>query len=141
MQKSPANGAFRNFLSGSIFAVFTDGVDRAAFEGFHALIDVFLGRRLGEDIRVAAVVLAHEELRGGLAAKVAIDTLGIDVKLTGDAFGMFVVLISHGGLISERGKAGVKNARQLPGIMTISRWPESPCRPAKKAADKRSGVA
>lgn len=104
-----------------LFAVLTDGVDRAALEGFHALIDTFLVGWLGEDVGVAAIVLASEGFRGGLAAKIAVDALRIHVELAGGAFGTLVVLISHSQELSAGGRVAVKNARQFAGIITTSR--------------------
>ncbi len=76
-------------------AVFTDSVDGAAFEGFHALVDFFLAFRLFENVRVPAVILTGEVLGSGLAAEIAINALRVYVEFTGYAFGALVVLVSH----------------------------------------------
>jgi len=93
-----------------LFAVLTDGIDWAAFEGFHALIDIFLGFGLFKDVGVTAIILAGEGSRCGFAAEVAIDALGVHVEFTGDAFGTLIVFVSHGRKgESGRGTLSVKN--------------------------------
>ena len=78
-----------------VFAVFANRFDRAAFEGFHAQVDVFLRGRLLMDVGVAAVVVAREKVGRGFAAQVAVNALLVYVKLTGHVLGPFVSNISH----------------------------------------------
>jgi len=77
-------------------AVVADGFNRATFESLHAECGLFFVLRLFVNVGISFVVGALEIFGGSFAAKVAVDTLGIDVKLSGDAFGIFVFEISHG---------------------------------------------
>ena len=46
--------------------------------------------------KINEIIAAGEIGRGCLAAEIAIDALVVDVKLTGDVFGVFVFEFSHG---------------------------------------------
>src|SRR3989442_10619022 len=79
----------------ALVSVVADGFDRAAFLGFFALRFLFRRARLFIDKRVAAVIVAFEIVGSGFATEVAVDALVIDVKFSGDVFGVSVCDLSH----------------------------------------------
>jgi hypothetical protein len=90
-------------------AVLADGLDRAAFEGFAAERDFFLRGRLLVDEGVAALVVAREEIGGGLAAEIAVDALLVDVELARDVMFPLVGFVGHN---SCGAKAGVFHCQE-----------------------------
>jgi hypothetical protein len=72
-----------------------DGFDGTAFLRFFA--ESFLLGTFGlfVDVRMAAVVIALVIRRRGFAAKIAIDTLVIDIKLHRYVFRIFIRCVSH----------------------------------------------
>src|SRR5436190_13130779 len=85
----------RLFYRSALIPVITDGFDRATFFGFLTL-GFFLGRtRLLINERITAVVIAFEIVGSGLAAKVAVDALVIDVVFARHVFRIPVRNISH----------------------------------------------
>ena len=76
-------------------AIISNGLDRAAFLGLFTL-RLFLRRtRLVIDEGIAAIVIAFEIIRSGLATQVAVDALVIDVELARDVFRIFVCDVGH----------------------------------------------
>ena len=83
-------------------AVVTDRFDRATFHRFLAQT-LFLGRfRLLVNELMTAVVVALEIRGGGFAAKVAVNTLLIDIELAGRVFRILVGDVSHNFPLGER---------------------------------------
>jgi hypothetical protein len=79
----------------NLSAVVPDRFDRATFHRFLAK-RFFLGAlRLFVNVGVAAVVVAFVIRRRGLAAKITVDALIIDVVRTGNVFGVFVCCVGH----------------------------------------------
>jgi hypothetical protein len=78
-----------------LVAIVTDCFHGAPFKGLHALLDIFIGRRLFVDEGIPTVLVARKEIGRGLPAQVAIDTLFIDIKLAANVFWPFVVFICH----------------------------------------------
>jgi hypothetical protein len=87
--------------NGSSIAVVSDGLDRAAFECFHAQADIFLGGRLLVDEGVAAFIVSGEKPGRSFAAKIAIDALLIDEEFAADVFRPFVCFVSHNQRVKE----------------------------------------
>ena len=83
-------------------AVIADGFDGATFHGFLAL--GFFFRRFGLLFHegITAIVIARKILRRGFAAKVAIDTLVIDVVFARDVFRVSIRNISHNQVCPNR---------------------------------------
>ena len=88
-------GLGKSFWMRWLFAIVADGFDRAAFFGFLAKRLFFRSGRLLVNIRIPAVVISGEIIRSGLAAKVAIDALIIDVILTGGVLWVSVRNVGH----------------------------------------------
>ncbi len=80
---------------GGLFAVVADGLNRAAFKGFHAERDIVFGLRLLMDKGITTFVVTAEKRRRGFAAQVTIDALLIDVELTSGVLLPFVCFVSH----------------------------------------------
>ena len=95
-----------------LFAVVTDGLDRAALKGLHAESDIFLGLRLLVDEGVTTLVVAAEKGRRGLATEIAVDALLIDKKLTGDVLLPLVCFVSHDVYAKKRNDLGCQAAMQ-----------------------------
>jgi hypothetical protein len=76
-------------------AVATNGLDRATFHRFFA--KCFFFRRFGllVDVGMSAIIIATEVRRRGFTAKVAVDALVIDVKLSFDILGVFICGVGH----------------------------------------------
>ena len=76
-------------------AIIANGFDGTTFLGF--LAAGFLFRRGGLFIneRIAAVVVALEIIRSGLATEVAINALVVHVIFALDIFGVFICNVSH----------------------------------------------
>jgi hypothetical protein len=81
--------------SHSAFAIVADGFDRTSFHGFLAKGLLLRGGRLLKHIGVAAVVAAREISGCGFPAKVAVNALVIDVKLSGHVFRVFIRNVGH----------------------------------------------
>src|SRR5947209_8289820 len=76
-------------------AVVADRFDRAAFHRFLAKT-LFLRRfRLLVNVRMSAVVVAFKVRRRRFTAKIAVDALIIDIKLSRNVLGIFVCSVSH----------------------------------------------
>jgi hypothetical protein len=102
--KSPqhfAAGMERGCLE--LCSVIADGLDRAAFFGFLATRFFFRGSRLLENEGVAAVFIALEIVRCGLAAKIAIYALVINEVFAGDVLRIFISSVSHKDFVSLPG--------------------------------------
>jgi len=82
-------------LAGELCAIVADGFDRAAFLGFLAACLFFGCRGLFIYQRVAAVVVALEIVRRGLAAQVAVNALVVHVVFARDVLGIFICSVSH----------------------------------------------
>jgi hypothetical protein len=79
-------------------SVIADGFNGAAFFGFFAT-GFFFGRgRLFINKRIAAVVVAFEIIRRGLAAQIAINALVVHVVFARDIFGIFICNVCHTNL-------------------------------------------
>src|SRR5688572_16743231 len=77
--------------------VVADCLNGTTFKRFHTLRDLFFSGRLLLDVRVATFVMAREERGRGLAAKIAVDALLIDVECTRRVLSPFVSLVRHSG--------------------------------------------
>ena len=100
IKKTPAEtGVFestaKTVRAERLLAVVTDRLDRATLEGLRAKRDILRGCRLLDDKGVTAVVIAAEESRCRLSAQIAVDTLLIDIELTGSVRGPFFSFICH----------------------------------------------
>ncbi len=96
--------------------VAADGFDRAAFHCFFA--EGFLFGRLGlfVDKGMTAVVVPLKVGGCGLAAKIAVDALVIDVESSLDVFGIFICDVSHKALQGGFGHEGRDNRWRRNGI-------------------------
>ena len=79
-----------------LLAVVADGLNRAALKGFHAQRRIFFGLGLLVNEGVTTLIVTGEKRRGGLATKVTVDALLIDVELTRDVLLPFVCFVGHG---------------------------------------------
>jgi hypothetical protein len=86
----------KNLEIRGLFAVVADCLDRAAVHGFLAQLGFFVVLRLFVDVGMPTVVVSREVGGGRLPAKVAVDALIVDVKLSSDVFRILVRYISHG---------------------------------------------
>jgi hypothetical protein len=78
------------------FAVVADGLDGAAFKGFHAKGSLFLGGRLLMDEGIAAFVMARKEIGRRFAAEIAVNALLIDVEFARGVVLPLLCFVSHG---------------------------------------------
>src|SRR5206468_2024721 len=78
-----------------VVTIVADRLDRAALERLVAERDVVGGLRLAVHERVAALVVALEEVGRRLPARVAVDALVVDVELPGGVLGELVLLVGH----------------------------------------------
>ena len=85
----------RIWKGAKLFAVVSDGFDRAAFHCLLAKSLLFGRLRLLIDIAVAAIVISREIRGRCLAAKVAVDALLVDVEFPTRILGPFVSLVRH----------------------------------------------
>lgn len=83
-------------------AVISNGLNRAAFEGFHAKAHFLFGRGLLVHKGITALVVAGKETRRCLTAKIAINALLIDVKFTAGVLRPFVCFVGHTQRVKER---------------------------------------
>lgn len=82
-------------MSQVLLAVITDGLDRAALHRFDAQLRFLIVGRLLANVGDTLIVIAGEEVRSGLTAKVAIDAVAVDVELAGHILFIFFVNIGH----------------------------------------------
>src|SRR5262245_21729023 len=75
--------------------VVTNGLDRAAFHRFLASLLLFWRFRLFLHIAITAFLPTGEVVRRGFAAEVAVNTLVIHEKATGDVLGVAVGDVGH----------------------------------------------
>lgn len=76
-------------------AVVADRFHGATLHRFLAKL-LLIGRGgLFENVRIAAIIVAAKVTGSGFAAKIAVDTLVIDVKFAGKVFGVAVCDVSH----------------------------------------------
>ena len=87
--------SFVMIRSHSAFAIVANGFNRTSFHGFLAKRLLLRGGRLLKHIGVAAVVAAREINGCGFPAQVAVNTLVIDVKLSGHVFRVFIRNVGH----------------------------------------------
>jgi len=99
----------------SILAVVADGFDRAAFEGFHALLDPFFGSRLFVDEGITAVLIAGKVVGRGFAAQITINALLVHVKLTRNVLGPFVCDVCHDPITESA--VGLKSSGPYPEVL------------------------
>ncbi len=78
-----------------LLAVVADGLNRAAFEGFHAQLSIHFGGRLGMHERIPAFFMSLEKRRRGLAAQVAINALLVDVEFAGSVVFPLFSFVGH----------------------------------------------
>ena len=76
-------------------SIITDGLNRTAFFGFLAPCFFFGRRRLLENVRVTAVLIALEIVGRGFAAQIAIYALVINVVFARNVLWIFVSSVSH----------------------------------------------
>jgi len=105
-QWQPAGTSRRGLL-----AVVADGLDRATFDGFHALGRAFVVLRLFLDERIAALVVAREKCRSGFAAQVAVDALLVNVKFASDVCFPFVCFVCHKNVAGKQNKLFTLSSR------------------------------
>ena len=96
---------------GLFFAVLPNRFYRAAFQSLHAQGRFFFGRRLLVHIGVASFIMAGEKAGRGLAAKIAVDALLIDVEFTWRVLRPFVRFVGHNCGEQRVNDRGVKRAR------------------------------
>lgn len=80
-----------------LVSVLADSLDRAAFHGLFALGDFLVVFGLLENVGISLVVRTGEIAWCGFTAKVAVDALAIDVKLSADVFYVLIFFICHSG--------------------------------------------
>jgi hypothetical protein len=76
-------------------AVIADRFHGATLHRFLAKLFFLRSGGLFKNVRIAAIIVAAKVTRGGFTAKVAVDTLVIDVKFAGKVFGIAVCDVSH----------------------------------------------
>jgi len=82
----------RYWKSGSVIA---DGFDGTAFHRFLAKLLLFRSGWLLVDVGITAIVVAAKITGSGLTAKIAVDTLVIDVIFAGKVFGIAICDVCH----------------------------------------------
>jgi hypothetical protein len=97
MKKAPGSRPGAGFLKG-LLRVVSDRLDRAAIHRLFAKSLLLGSLRLFINIAVAAIVVALEIRRSGLAAQIAVDALVIHEKLTLYVVAVFVCYVCHIGL-------------------------------------------
>ena len=82
-------------MPAALLAIIADGLYGAAFHGLHAKL--YLGIRLGllANIGDTLIIVASEEVGSGIAAKVAVDAVAINIELAGNILFSFFVDIGH----------------------------------------------
>src|SRR5206468_2195904 len=80
---------------GNLASVIADGFHGTAFHRFLAKLLLFGSRGLLVNVGVAAIIVAAKITRCGLAAKITVDTLVIDIVLASEVFGIAVCDVSH----------------------------------------------
>ena len=79
----------------ALLAVVTDSLHGAAFHSFGAESNFLVCHRLLGDVGKTFVVITAKEIRGGLAAQVAIDAVAVNIELAGYILLSLIVDISH----------------------------------------------
>jgi hypothetical protein len=88
--RDPDSGQWNLF-----FPVLTNRLNRATLQRFHALSYLFFGAGLLVNVRVSALIVSREKSGSRLAAKIAVDTLLIDVEFARRILGPFVRFVGH----------------------------------------------
>ena len=79
----------------ALLAVVADGLHGAAFHGLGAESHFIIGHRLLTNEGKPLVVVAGKEIRGGLAAEVAVDAIAVNIELAGNILFSLIVDIGH----------------------------------------------
>jgi hypothetical protein len=82
-------------LAVELGAVITDSLDRAALFGFLASSFLIGACGLLKHVAIAAVLVALEVIRRGLAAQITVNALVVDIILSRHVLRIFVCYISH----------------------------------------------
>ena len=80
---------------GELFAVATDGFDRATCQSFFSQSALIVAFRLLENERMTTVVITLEVRWSCFAAEIAVDALIVHVVGTGDVLRIFVCSVGH----------------------------------------------
>ncbi len=90
--------------NGALLAIIANGLNGAAFHGFRAEGDLLIRHRLLADKGETLVIIAGEEVRSRLTAKVAVDAVAVNIELARNILFGFFVDIGHfvyGGCFSR----------------------------------------
>ena len=82
-------------IPGSLLAVVADSLHGAAFHGLGAESNLIIGHGLLANEGKTLVIVAGEEIRGGLAAEVAVDAVAVNIELAGNILFSLIVDIGH----------------------------------------------
>jgi hypothetical protein len=104
-----------------LFAVVADRLNRATFHGFDALFYFLFGLGLLEDVGIPFIIRTLVVKRGGFAAEITIDALGIDVIFASYILRIFVFEISHGGRAKKIAQRGPRCKLFFPALSRFAR--------------------
>ena len=79
----------------ALLAIVTDSLHGAAFHRLSAESNLLIGHRLLANEGKAFVIITSKEIRGGFAAKVAVDAVAVNIELTGYILLSLIVNIGH----------------------------------------------
>ena len=79
----------------ALFAIVTDSLHGATFHSLGAESNLLIGHGLLANEGKALVIIAGKEIRGGFAAKVAVDAVAVHIELAGNILLSLIVDIGH----------------------------------------------